>query len=471
MLLDVKLTPKQSLAFSTTAKAIAYGGSVGSGKTFLNKIMSIAICLAVPKVQVLILRQNYPQLRSNYMIGEASFPDLLGPLEKEGLCSIRHTTMDIVFKNGAQISLRYLDSESSLNSLQGAAYQCIICDEATQVKREWLAYTRTRLRLGGLVIEDEFWKARLPRWVCTTNPGNISHNYIKQIFIDPAPPGQSFIDDNGIETIFIDAKITDNPYLDAEEYKKQIKSTGDEVLIKQLLDGSWDSQDGAFFSDAFKREKNVIPDFNLPEDWIIERSYDPGFSSPFGYVLVARVKGQNEVEFVDGTKKCFPNGTKIIYREWYGFNGKDMNVGLRWTHEEIAATMKAKEEEWGLKGRVRPGRADWKIWDGELNVYSVYEKHGVTFMKADKAKGSRTAGALKMRRMMFAAHKEPLEEPALFFVDKCVHCISTIPTLPSDPSNPDDVVTEGVPDHLYDAVRYSIMSEPQSLKIVATSGL
>ena len=148
-----------------------------------------------------------------------------------------------------------------------------------------------------------------------------------------------------------------------------------------------------------------------------------------------------------------------------------MNVGLRWTHEEIAATMKAKEEEWGLKGRVRPGRADWKIWDGELNVYSVYEKHGVTFMKADKAKGSRTAGALKMRRMMFAAHKEPLEEPALFFVDKCVHCISTIPTLPADPSNPDDVVTEGVPDHLYDAVRYSIMSEPQALKVVATSGL
>jgi hypothetical protein len=215
----------------------------------------------------------------------------------------------------------------------------------------------------------------------------------------------------------------------------------------------------------------VIPDFELPKDWRCYRAYDPGFSSPFGYVIMTKVKGQNEVEFVDGSKKTIPNGSWIVYREWYGYNGKDTNVGLRWTHEEIVEVMSEKEMSWGLKGRVLPGKADWKIWDGELNVYGVYEKANIRFTKADKAKGSRKAGALKMRRMMFNACDTPIEKPALFFVDKCVHCIATIPTLPTDPDDPDDVVTEGVPDHLYDAVRYQVMSDEKQMVVVQTKGL
>ena len=250
---------------------------------------------------------------------------------------------------------------------------------------------------------------------------------------------------------------------------------GDDVKYHQLAEGDWDAGGATFFGDSFKRTKNVIPDFKIPEDWRVSRCYDPGYSSPFGYAIIAKVKGQNEVTFVDGTKKYFPNGSVIVYREWYGYNGKDMNIGLmkerNWSHADVAIAMKEKEAEWGLSGRVQSGRADWKIWDGELKVYKDYEDNGIRFIKADKNKGSRTAGALRMRKMMFAAHEELLEEPAMFFVDKCVHCISTIPTLPTDPSNPDDVVTEGVPDHLYDAIRYELMGLDKTVSTVVVTGL
>jgi len=72
--------------------------------------------------------------------------------------------------------------------------------------------------------------------------------------------------------------------------------------------------------------------------------------------------------------------------------------------------------------------------------------------------------------LMFAAHEETLEKPALFFVEDCVHCISTIPDLPTDPKNPDDVVTDGVPDHLYDALRYEVMSELYTVGLMKVVG-
>jgi hypothetical protein len=325
--------------------------------------------------------------------------------------------------------------------------------------------------MGSLKVEDPFWAARLPRWVVTTNPGNIGHEYIKKIFIDPSPPGTEFIDEQGVKTIWIPAFITDNPHLDAEEYKKQIRSTGDTTLISQLLDGNWDLMNNSFFGDAFKRAKNVVPDFKVPKEWGNGyRNYDPGYSSPFGYVLVFRVKGHNHVTTYNGEELYFPNDSFVVYREWYGYDGKDINVGLRWTHAEIAEVMRAKEEEWGFKGRVQAGRADWKIWDGELNVYSEYESRGLRFVKADKHKGSRASGALRMRQLLFAAHQEPLEKPALFFVDKCIHCIATIPTLPTDDSGC-DVVTEGVPDHLYDCLRYFIASKQQVIGTMQVTGL
>ena len=114
----------------------------------------------------------------------------------------------------------------------------------------------------------------------------------------------------------------------------------------------------------------------------------------------------------------------------------------------------------------------------------IYSPRGIRFIKADKSKGTRSSGALKMRRLMFAAHSRQVdnglweginpnevEEPALYFVDKCVHCISTIPELPTDPDNPDDVVTEGVPDHLYDAVRYEVATELKQGGYVKVVGL
>ena len=467
------LEPKQSLVFTTKAKFIGFGGQAGGGKSLTIRALTIAMAMEVPEMQIYVIRKSLVQLRQGFMQGPTGYPALLHDLIESGHVRINYTELKITFWNKAVIILKQLADEHDLDSFLGLEVNFACFDEATTLKPEHIRAVLGRLRTGSLKVPDK-WKHKGAGALLCTNPGGPSHDLFKKWFINKAPPMTEFVADEefgGGLSMFIPCSLWENPHLDQEDYAAKLKAAGDPTRVRQLLYGDFDAGISGFFSDAFKREKNVIPDFKLPEDWVIERSYDPGYSSPFGYVLIARVKGQNEVTFADGTTRHFPNGSRIVYREWYGYNGKDENVGLKWTHEEIAQTMRDKEEGWGLKGRIRPGRADWKIWDGELNVYSVYEKHGVTFIKADKAKGSRTAGALKMRRMMFAAHTEPAEEPGLYFVASCIHCISTIPSLPADPSNPDDVVTEGVPDHLYDAVRYSIMGEAKQMVVVKTVGL
>lgn len=472
--MDIKLTEKQSLVFTTDAKAIMYGGSLGSGKTFLNKILSISACMAVPKLQVLILRQNYPQLKANYMIGEGGFPDLLKDFVTSGICSIRYSTMDIVFNNGAQISMRYLDNEASLNSIQGAEYQIIIADEGSQLKPEHLAYTRTRLRMSTLKIEDEFWRKKLPMWLVSTNPGNVGHEYLKRIFIDPSPPGKEFEDEYGIKTIFIPAFITDNPYLNAEEYIKQIKATGDETLVKQLLEGSWDSLDGAFFKHSFRRDKNVIPYFKPKESWKLRRGMDHGYSSPFCVLWAAEVMGENEVTLPNGKEIYLPNGSFVFFDEFYGSGDpKDRNIGNRFSATEIAVGIKKREEEMGLQKRIRPGPADNSIFAhlSEKSVADEMRACGVTFTTSDKSPGSRARGWAIMSDMLKNAHIDgKIEKPCLLIMENCVNLIADITTLPVSKKSGDDVDTTAI-DHAADAARYIIATPPKQAGFVKTSGL
>jgi len=53
------------------------------------------------------------------------------------------------------------------------------------------------------------------------------------------------------------------------------------------------------------------------------------------------------------------------------------------------------------------------------------------------------------------------ELPRLVFFSTCTNTIAQIPTIPLDKKNPEDVDTNAE-DHLYDALRYGIMTRPRS---------
>jgi hypothetical protein len=53
------------------------------------------------------------------------------------------------------------------------------------------------------------------------------------------------------------------------------------------------------------------------------------------------------------------------------------------------------------------------------------------------------------------------EEPRLVFFSNCTNTIAQIPSLPLDKRNSEDVDTHAE-DHLYDALRYGVMTRPRS---------
>lgn len=471
--MDIKLTEKQSLVITSEARFCGFGGQAGGGKSVTIRAFSIMLAMEIPNIQVYVIRKSLVQLRQGFMLGPTSYPVLLREFVDSGHVKINHSELKITFWNGSTIILKQLADAHDESSFLGLEVNYCFADEFTTMDERFLRAVVGRIRTGSLEVPDK-WKHKVPGATFCTNPGGPSHEFFKKWFLSKAPPMTVFEADEefgGGKSIFIPCSLWENPHLDQEEYAKTLKAVGDPLRIRQLLYGDFDAGASSFFAGAFSRERNVISDFDIPKSWAIHRSFDPGFSSPFGYVLTTRVKGENTVTLSDGTEKYFPNGSIIVYREYYGWNGKDNNVGLRMPPGEIALEIKAREEAWGVSGRVKPGRADVNLWNAETNAAQEMEKYGIRFIKADKRPGSRIFGAQRMRKMMSAAADIPVEYPALFFVDKCVKCIETIPTLECDPKNPDDVVTENVPDHLYDALRYEVATDVPKAGIVKTIGL
>lgn len=117
------------------------------------------------------------------------------------------------FSNGSTISFGYCASDGDLMQYQGAEYDVIFLDEATQLMEEWIKKITACLR--GV---NDFPK----RIYYTCNPGGPSHQYIKRIFIDRHYEAG----EDPADYSFIQARVTDNAALMASQpdYIKQLQA-------------------------------------------------------------------------------------------------------------------------------------------------------------------------------------------------------------------------------------------------------
>ena len=76
-----------------------------------------------------------------------------------------------------------------------------------------------------------------------------------------------------------------------------------------------------------------------------------------------------------------------------------------------------------------------------------------------RVRGSRVAGKNELHRRLQV--DEHTEEPRLVIFNNCTQLISQLPSLPLDKKNSEDVDTNSM-DHMYDALRYGVMTRPRS---------
>jgi hypothetical protein len=229
------------------------------------------------------------------------------------------------------------------------------------------------------------------------------------------------------------ARLSDNPYLsDQGDYEAMLLSLP-EHQRKQLLEGDWDIKEGAAFTE-FDRNIHVVEPFSIPRNWVKFRACDYGYGSYSGVLWFA----------------VSPDEQIIVYRELYC--SKVLATDL------ADMILDAEADD----GNIKYGVLDSSLWhkrgDTGPSLAEQMIMKGCRWRPSDRSKGSRVSGKNEIHRRLQV--DEFTEEPRLVFFNTCTNMVSQLPSIPLDKKNPEDVDTRAE-DHLYDALRYGIMSRPR----------
>ena len=428
----------QTEFLAASEREVLYGGSAGGGKSFAMLADPLRF-MTHSAFSGLLLRHTTEELRELIFKSQELYPKVYPGIKWS------ERKMQWTAPSGARLWMSYLDRDEDVLRYQGLAFSWIGFDELTQWSTPYAwNYMRSRLRSTAPDL-SVYMRA-------TTNPGGRGHSWVKKMFIDPAPYNKSFfatdIDTNEIlrypsghqkagkplfKRKFIPARLSDNPYLAEQgDYEAMLLSLPEQQR-RQLLDGDWDIKEGAAFTE-FNRDIHVIEPFDIPSNWVKFRACDYGYGSYSGVLWFA----------------VSPSEQLIIYREHYV--SKVLATDLA---EQIL------ELEHG-DGNIKYGILDSSLWhkrgDTGPSLAEQMISKGCRWRPSDRSRGSRVAGKNEVHRRLQI--DEFTEEPRLVFFSTCTNIVSQLPSIPLDKKNPEDVDTKSE-DHLYDALRYGIMSRPR----------
>ena len=422
---------------SSSEQEVLYGGAAGGGKSYAMIADPIRYANN-PIARMLLVRKSTEELRELKSVSKELYPRAVpGAKYME-----RDSTW--VFPSGATLWLSYLDRDDDVTRYQGQAFSWIGFDELTQWSTPYAwNYLRSRLRVPKGSGLDLYQRA-------TSNPGGIGHHWVKKMFIDPAAYNTPFwatdIDTGEVlarpddhsrgpgplfRRRFIPATLFDNPYL-AEDgmYESNLLSLPEHER-RRLLEGDWDLAEGAAFPE-FSNKHHVIPHYNVPDSWPKFRACDYGYGSYTGVLWFT----------------VTPDGELVVYRELYV--SKVTAVDLAYEIKRIEASEK-----------IRYGVLDSSLWhkrgDSGPSLAEQMNMRGCRWRPSDRSRGSRVAGKNELHRRLQLDRETG--RPSLLVMDNCRSLISQLPALPLDKNNPEDVDTKSE-DHLYDALRYGIMTRP-----------
>ena len=460
--LDYDPQPRQALLHSTPAKQILFGGSAGGGKSHCVRWDAISFCVQNPGLDAYLFRRTLPELEQSHIRRvKQDIPSELGRYNE--------TKKRFEWANGSLLNFCYCEREDDVMRYQSAEMHVLDVDEATHLTGDQLAFLRTRVRLGSFKCPQ---MEILPRIVFASNPGGPGHNWIKDIFIDKAPPETLFYDesmrdekdqtDKGWLSLYIPARMSDNKYLDAN-YGGSFNALTPE-LAKALREGDWDAVVGKALH-TLTRDKHQVRPFMPPRHWTRFMSMDWGSAAPFavGWFCVsdgALLAGKETWPAV-----WLPSGAVILYAEWYGWNGKP-NQGLRLDSPAVARRILEMEKERGdAPMDYRIGDAQmWAKSDGpsvaERMMTATDSRFIMRQSQKDRAHNYSEFLARLAGSPTFGADGRKGDYPMFYVTADCRQFWRTVPVLTLDTVNPEKGPNTKEEDHHYDLSAYALRSRP-----------
>ena len=395
---------------------VLYGGAAGGGKSYAMLVDPLRYAHRASH-RALIIRRSMPELRELIDKSRELYPKAFPG------CKYREVEKLWNFPSGAKIEFGFLERDADVYRYQGQAYSWIGFDEITHLPTEFpWNYLASRLRTTDSEI--------VPYMRCTANPGGVGAHWVKKRYIDPNEPNESFLGADGLTRKFIPARLEDNPYLAEDGRYEQMLKALPPTQRKQLLEGNWDVNEGAAFTE-FDTNMHVITPFGIPISWERVKGIDYGYASESACIWAT----------IDPT-----DGTLIVYRELYrkGLTGQDLGSII--TEMELSDPFSVAgvldTAAWARTGTTGP------------TVGETLVRQGHKLRRADK---NRIQGKVQIHEYL---RLQQSGRPRLQIFNSCPNLIRELQSIPLDKSNPEDVDTHA-PDHAYDALRYLIMSRPR----------
>jgi hypothetical protein len=419
--------------------------------------------LETEAIQIYLFRRLSADLEKNHLEGESGFRSLLASFVASGLITIIEGEIRNN-KNNAKIFLCHCQHEKDRYKYQGAEIHVLLIDELTHFTDVIYRFLRNRVRMPPPIPEiihkifgEDF---TLPKIICGSNPGNVGHTFVKQTFVDmliPFEVKRMTPEEGGMLRQFIPALLEDNPSLLENDpgYEQRLEGLGSPDLVKAMRYGLWDITAGAAL-EKLRRDKHMIRDFHVPKEWTKFMVIDWGSSKPFAVCWFCVVDSDLILKAKDEwPERLIPKGALILYREYYGWNGK-ANEGCRLESSVVAKQILDIEEDNGEEMDYRVGdTAMWAEHDGPSVQQKMYEATNGRFLMEQSRKGR--IGNFEEIRARIAGDEDG---PMFYIAVGCKHFWRTVPDLQLDERHPEKGPDTEQEDHIFDCVSYGCASRP-----------
>jgi len=299
---------------------VLFGGSAGSGKSFLGCFWQINRRIIYPGTRGLIGRAKLKNLRLTTMKTFMTVWSELFEKHQIGITlSINNQDNVIYFSNGSEIYLKDLflyPSDPEFTSLGSLEITDAFIDEAGEITRKARDIITSRIRYK--LVKSK------PALLMTCNP---SRNFIKEEFVS---------DENGNKVtpakhrLFVPSTLYDNPNPTfVHTYEKSLLKLS-EYDKQRLLYGNWEmTENNSPFFDAYrKRRDEIITEKELPiySEYPLWVSFDFNYK-PCTAVIAQKIDEEKAINILD----CFQvnGGTEELCKElikYYDFNEFEAGV-------------------------------------------------------------------------------------------------------------------------------------------------
>jgi hypothetical protein len=415
-----------------------FGGSKGAGKSKCIRWDHYIPSFVVPGMKSLILRRMKLELQRSHLRFVPKEAKDLG-LGERALKRNEAGAAVLYFPNGSLIEFGHCHDETSIEQYLSAEYDRISFDEVVTFTEEmYLAVsTSCRTTIPGLIpsigggtnpvtkkAHGGYWVKR--RWI------------LKDITLDE---DESY-DPNDYE--YIPALPADNPYLNWQQYKRQLDRLPPS-LRAAYRDGDWDASEDGFFSEFRKYDKPPLEDGVPRKAHVIDFprftngtprfcGLDWGYMTDEGVCLWA----------------VYADDGHLYIEDEYVFNGKHRD---RYIAKEVAEQIVQRNRKYGLQVRKTwcdPKMGERTGHESVETVMSTFAKHGVPCVMGER---DRENGWARLRAWL---RNHPDGTPFLRINrERCPYLIRTFSELSVDDHNDHDLDTDG-PDHATDALRFLV---------------